>query len=90
MLARKHKTRQHHKSKVQRFFHPKVETGWKADMPMDKRRRLMLRAHGGDYLASGRAMTALANVQKRINPEVAKKAHADAEYFYKIHEKTGK
>jgi hypothetical protein len=69
--------------KSERFFHPKVHTGWEAGMPAEKRRRLVKKAHEGDLLASGRSMVALANVQHRINPDVAQKARADADYFFR-------
>ena len=70
-----------------RFFDPKVRTGRKADMPMAKRRSLALKAHKGDLLATGRSLIALSNVQHRINPDVAAKAKADANYFYRLHAK---
>jgi hypothetical protein len=71
----------------ERFFDPQVHTGWKADMPAGKRRNLVRRAHKGDILASARAMQALANVQHRINPDVARKAKADADYFFRLNDK---
>lgn len=72
------------------FYHPKVKTGWEAGMPMEERRRKVLGAHKGDALASGRGMIALSNVQHRINPDVAKKARSDADYFFRMHQKKGK
>ncbi len=65
-----------------KFFKVKVYTGWKADMPMGKRRRLVLKAHKSDALASGRSMIQLANVSHRINPDVSRKARTDALYFF--------
>ena len=73
-----------------RFFEPKVRMGWKADMPAGKRRRLAKKAHKGDLLATGRSMIALANVQHRINPSVAAKAKADANYFFRLYAKRGR
>jgi hypothetical protein len=76
--------------KSQQFFHPKVHTGWKADMPMAERRRLVWKAHKGDLLASARSMQALSNVQREINPDVAVKARSDAVYFFRLHKKSKK
>jgi hypothetical protein len=73
-----------------RFFQPEVHTGWKAGMSAEKRRRLVKKAHKSDLLAAGRSMQALANVQHRINPDVAKKAKSDADYFYRLHAKRKK
>ncbi len=67
-----------------RFFRPKVHTGWRADMAASKRRGKVLKAHVGSLLASGRAMIALSNVQKRINPEVSHTAYVDAMYFFRL------
>ena len=74
--------------KRKRWFDPETHTGWDKDFPMAKRRRLVLKAHGRDLLASARGLQALANVQKRINPEVSRKARADALYFFKKYEKS--
>lgn len=73
--------------KAERWYEPGVETGWKADMPMAKRRRLALRAHKGDELATARSLLALSNVQKRINPVVSRKARSDADYFFARHKR---
>lgn len=73
--------------KSQQFYHPKVKTGWESDMPMAKRRRLALKGHKGDELATARGLLALSNVQKRINPEVSRKARADADYFFGLNRK---
>ena len=70
--------------KSQQFFRPKVHTGWKADMPASKRRGLVLKAHKREFLASARSMQALSNIQHRINPDVAAKAKADADYFLSL------
>lgn len=66
----------------ERWYEPSVETGWKKNMPMAQRRRLVLRAHGGDNLASGRAMQSLANVT--TDGATKKAAQADASYFFKM------
>lgn len=74
--------------KGERWYEPTTEMGWKKDMPMAQRRRLAVRAHGGDYLASGRALQALANVT--TDRETKSKARADALYLFRMHEKTGR
>jgi len=66
---------------AERWYEPGVETGWEKDMPTMKRRRLVLRAHKGDELASGRAMQALANVT--TDRETKVRAGADASYFFR-------
>ncbi|MDD4985928.1 MAG: hypothetical protein PHQ43_09075 [Dehalococcoidales bacterium] len=71
--------------KEDRFFHPKVHTGWEADMPAKKRRGLMLKAHGGNALSTARALQALHNVSFRTAPAAAAKAQADAKFFYRKH-----
>lgn len=66
-----------------RWYEPSMETGWNKDLPEDTRRALMLKAHGGDYLASARALMALRNVTTDLPTKIA--AQKDADYFYKIH-----
>ena len=66
--------------KGQRWYHPKVHTGWHKTDPMMIRRRRVLRAHHGDILASARAMDSLSKVTTdRIT---AKEARKDARYFF--------
>ena len=74
--------------KAERWFEPSVRTGWQKDMPMAKRRRLVKSAHKGDLLASARSMQALANVT--TDRETRVKAQADANYFFKLHQKRSK
>lgn len=64
----------------EQWFEPSKETGWKKDMAANKRRRLVLKSHKGDLLASARAMQALANVT--TDRETEDKAKTDANYFY--------
>ncbi len=66
--------------KGERWYHPKVETGWEKDMPVEARRRRVLRAHKGDTLSSARGMQALANVT--TDRETKSRARADALYFF--------
>ena len=76
--------------KSERWYKPTTKTGWEAGMPMGKRRKLVLRAHGRDYLAAARGMQALANIQAKTNPDVARKARADAKYFFRVYDSTKK
>lgn len=70
---------------VDKFFHPKVHTGWSKNESLSGRRRKVLKAHKGDILASGRAMQALANVTTDHATKV--QAQADANYFYRLNKK---
>jgi len=64
----------------EKFFHPKVEMNWHKTDSMENRRANALRAHGGNELATGRALQELANVTTDI--QTAKLAKADADYFF--------
>lgn len=71
---------------VIKWFKPsKKHSGWRKDMPMGKRRRLVLKAHKNDYLSAGRSMMALANVSQ--DKETARKSRQDADYFFREHRK---
>lgn len=67
--------------KKEQWFEPQVETGWEKGQPLPERRQNVLRAHGGNELASARSMQALANVT--TDNETRREARADARYFYK-------
>lgn len=67
----------------EKWYEPGVETGWEKDMPEERRREMMLKAHKGDELAAARAMQALANVT--TDRETKKVARGDALYFYSKH-----
>ena len=71
--------------KEERWIEPGIKMGWRKDDPMAKRRNKSLRAHGGDALATGRALQALANVT--TDKRTAQLAKADADYFFKLHKK---
>lgn len=64
----------------QRWYHPKVRTGWHKGDPLAVRRRRVLRAHHGDVLASARAMDSLAKVT--TDRATKRAARADAKYFF--------
>ncbi len=69
-------------SKWARFV---TQTGWRKNMPTEQRRRLVLKAHKGDYLSSGRAMQQLANVSQ--DKRTAELAGRDARWFFREHKK---
>jgi hypothetical protein len=71
--------------KSEQFYHPKVEMGWHKGQSATTRRRLALKAHGGDNLATARALQALANVT--TDSTTARLARQDALYFYGKHKK---
>jgi hypothetical protein len=67
-----------------KWFHPKKDkTGWHKDLPAEKRRELVLKAHKGDFLAAAYSMQSLANVTTDKTTREA--AHADASYFFEKH-----
>lgn len=63
-----------------RFYHPKVEMHWSKDMQAQMRRANALKAHGGDRLATARALQALANVS--TDAQTVRLAKSDADYFF--------
>ena len=70
----------------ERWFSPGVEMGWEKSQPTSTRRKLALNAHGGDKLATARALQALSNV---TTDRVTKKlARSDALYFFEQHRKS--
>lgn len=71
--------------KGKRWYEPKTEMGWEKKQPSAKRRRLALRAHGGDKLAAARALQALANVT--TDKPTERLARADAKHFFKLHKR---
>jgi hypothetical protein len=73
---------------VKKWFHPsKTDTGWDKDDPPTTRRRRALKAHK-TYLSTARSLQALANVTR--DRKTSQVAQADANYFYKMHEKYDK
>lgn len=86
---KKRKRRKRRTTKKEKWYDPKVRSGWKKDMPAKKRRRLLLKAHKGNLLAAARSKQALANVTEDEETRVL--AQADARYFFELHrEKEGK
>jgi hypothetical protein len=70
---------------VERWYHPKVHTGWHKDQPPEVRRKEVLKAHKNDLLASGRSLQALSNVSTDNTTKVL--AARDARYFFDKHKK---
>lgn len=77
------------KKKVNKWYSAGEPLGWHASDPMEKRRRAASRSRGGNALEVYHTLDALAKVSKK-HPTVAAKARADATYFRKLHDKTGK
>ena len=67
--------------KVEKWFKPGKEIGWSKDDSQTKRRRIALKSRKGDLLKTARALQSLANVTE--DKETARKAAADAQYFYR-------
>jgi hypothetical protein len=64
----------------QKFYHPKIEMNWHKEDSEETRRNNAFKAHGGNELATARALQALANVT--TDPETKKLAKVDADYFF--------
>lgn len=69
----------------ERWYNPKVHTGWNTNSPASARRKSMLHAHKGNKLAAGRACQALANIT--TDKATKKLARVDALYFYDLNRK---
>ena len=67
----------------EQFYNPQVKMGWKKNQPARTRRAKALRSHGGDTLATARALQALANVT--TDRKTRELASADARYFFRRH-----
>lgn len=72
--------------KVDKWFQPEdwgsKPLGWSKDDPQTKRRRIALKNRGNDPLKAARALQSLANVT--ADKETARKAKADAAYFFRL------
>lgn len=69
-----------------KWFEAGEPLGWSKDLSVSERRKRALKSRGGDALAAGRALQALANVTQ--DPETKAKAQADAKYFFSLHKRT--
>jgi hypothetical protein len=73
------------KKKAVKFFNPKVHTGWHKTQSATYRRRLSLKAHKSDYLATARSLQALSNTTRDKQTKVLSKR--DANYFFAMNRK---
>lgn len=76
------------KKSATKWFEPGKHTGWSKDDGQATRRRAVLKSRQGNYLRAARALQALANVTQ--DKETQRKAHSDALYFYRMHNKSKK
>jgi len=65
--------------KSEKWYAPRTKMNWSKDMAVNTRRNNALRAHGGDALATARALQALANVT--TDRETKREAGWDSAYF---------
>jgi hypothetical protein len=70
-----------------KWFEPERRLNWHATDFQKVRRQNALNARHKSLIQTAKALQALANVQKGRNPEVARKAQADATYFFVQHKK---
>ena len=73
--------------KVDKFFHPKVHTGWHKGDSIITRRRRALKAHKKDYLVTAKSLQSLSNVSK--DKTTSRLAGVDARYFFRKHKELG-
>ena len=69
----------------ERWFSPVTETNWHKTDSVAIRRRNALKAHGGDKLATARALQALSNVT--TDKTTKRLSRADARYFFDLYRK---
>ena len=69
--------------KVERWFEAGKKLGWQKTDSQSKRRTAALSSRRGNYLATARALLALANVTRDV--QTAKAARSDAKYFFMKH-----
>jgi hypothetical protein len=71
-----------------KWFEAGRSLGWHKDDSQQTRRRAALKSRRGNYLKTARALQSISNVTQ--DRETARKAKADAEYFFMMHRKTGR
>jgi hypothetical protein len=76
------------KNNNEKWFEPGKSLNWRKKDSQTVRRRNALKARKGNELATARALQALANVTQ--DNETARKARADAKYFYGRHKRLNK
>jgi len=74
--------------KRERWYAPEVSMGWEKTQSATTRRRLALKAHGGDKLATARALLALSNVT--TDSTTKRLSKQDAYYFFDLYKKRKK
>ena len=72
----------------ERWYAPTTKMNWRKTDPATTRKRNALKAHGGDKLATARALQALSNVS--IDGTTKRLAKQDANYFFDLHRKEKK
>ena len=72
----------------EKWFAPTTPMGWKKDQPATTRRRLALKAHGGDKLSTARALQALNNIS--TDSTTKRLSRQDALYFFELYKKEKK
>lgn len=70
---------------TEKFFHPDRKLNWHKDDSQKIRRQKALNSRHSSFLKAGRALQALANVSN--DSETARKAKADATFFFAQHKK---
>lgn len=66
----------------EKWFDPKVHSGWKKNLPLVERRTKAFTAHGKNLLATARALLALSNVQQ--DAPTARIAGRDSRFFFRM------
>jgi hypothetical protein len=67
---------------IDKWYAPKRNLNWHATDSQRVRRQNALNTRHGSLIQAAHALQALANVQPNKNSEVARKAQADATYFF--------
>jgi len=76
------------RKKVEKWYSPGKSLSWHKTDSQTKRRKAALAARKNNPLTTAKALNALANVTK--DAETARKARADAKYFYRLYAKKKK
>jgi len=71
-----------------KWYHHGKSLGWSKDDGQIKRRRAALTSRRGNYLKAARALQSLSNISQ--DSDTARKARADALYFFRKHQETGR
>jgi len=75
------KAKRRKKNNGKKWFKPGEPLNWSKEDSQKRRRINALKSRHGDYLATGRALLALANITK--DSETRRKAKSDSEYFFR-------